>query len=230
MICIGHRGAAGWEPQNTFLAFEKAITLGCDFIETDIHICKSGEMVLCHDAKIDSTSDGIGHIKDLTLEELRTFDFGKHQQIMTFEELLDQCRDRINLNLELKSDGSGAATAALLTDQIRLGTWKPYQLLITSFNHLELQIFHTLAPAIPTGALIKSVLIDEAEYVTSLGCKALVASLEFTSVELVRQMHAARIAVYVYTANDPRDIDYFIEMGVDGIISNYPDRVITKIR
>ncbi len=229
MICIGHRGAAGWEPQNTCLAFDKAITLGCDYIETDIHICKSGEMVLCHDARIDSTSDGKGFIRDLTLKELLTFDFGKNQQIMTLEELLEQCRGKINLNLELKSTGSGAAVAATLTREIQSGNWNPSQLLITSFNHLELQSFHSLASSIPTGALIKSVLIGQADYIRSLGCDTLVGSLEFASKELVRSMHTAGIQILVYTVNDPRDIDHMIEIGVDGIISNYPDRVLNKI-
>ena len=229
MICIGHRGAAGLAPQNTISSFEKAIALGCDCIETDLHICKTGELVLCHDARIDSTSNGTGYIKDITYNELRSFDFGDGQQIMTLEELLELCRGKIDINIEMKSDGAGKAAALMLNEQIAAGKWSEENLLITSFNHPELMDFHALAPDIPIGALIKSILIDEAAYVKDLECTTVVVSLEFINKRFVEDMHAAGIKVYVYTVDDPRDIEHIIRIGVDGIIGNYPDRILEGI-
>ena len=230
MICIGHRGAAGSAPQNTRISFTNAIESGCDYIETDVHLCKSGEAVLCHDARIDSTSNGSGEIAELSLTELRSFDFGRGQRIMTLTELLDLCAGKIRLNLELKSEGSGAYTARLLGRQFQANAWKPEDILVTSFNHRELRHFQSAAPQVPTGALIKAVLVDEAAYVDSLGCSVLVSSLEFINAQLVSDLHALGKQVFVYTVNEPEDITRMGRIGVDGIISNFPERVLAIYR
>lgn len=225
MVRIGHRGAAGWEPQNTISSFKKAIALDCDVIETDLHVCRSGEIVLCHDARIDKSSDGAGLIADLTLDELKSFDFGKGERIVQLEELLALAEGRVRLNLELKSDGSGIAAASVIEETIRRTSWNAEDFLITSFNHPELVMFHAELPSVPVGALIKSVLIDTVSYLDQLDVSVLVTSLEFINQSLVDDVHDSDRSVFVYTVNEPHDIDRMYELGVDGIISNYPDRV-----
>lgn len=225
MIRIGHRGAAGWEPQNTRLSFEKAITLGCDFIETDVHLCKTGELILCHDARIDATSNGTGLIAEMSLDELQRYDFGKGQTVMHLEQLLDLAIDRIGLNIELKGPGSGTATAGVLKKElVDPSGWWHNHLMVTSFNHRELRAFQNALPSVPAGALIKAVLLDTAAYLDQLDVSFLVTSVEFIDKDLVGEVHATGRDVYVYTVDDPADIARMQHLGADGLIGNFPDR------
>ena len=224
MVRIAHRGASGWEPQNTRLAFEKAIELGCDLIETDVHVCRSGELVLCHDARIDSTSNGTGLIADMDLEELKQYDFGKGQSIMCLDDLLDLAEGRVGVNIELKSTGSGLSCARVLKQAEQVSSWWADHAVVTSFNHRELTAFHRELPDIRFGALIKSILLDTVSYLHQLDASFLVSSIEFIDKQLVDEVHASDRDVYVYTVNDPVDIERMQSLGVDGLIGNYPDR------
>jgi glycerophosphoryl diester phosphodiesterase len=227
MVRIAHRGASGWEPQNTRLAFEKAIELGCDLIETDVHVCRSGELVLCHDARIDSTSNGTGFIAHMSLEELKQYDFGKGERIMCLEDLLELAETRVGVNIELKSPGSGRSCAHVLKQAVQDSLWWSDHAAVTSFNHRELAAFHALLPDIRTGALIKSILLDTVSYLHQLDASFLVSSIEFIDKQLVDEVHASDRDVYVYTVNDPVDIERMQSLGVDGLIGNYPDRFFT---
>jgi glycerophosphoryl diester phosphodiesterase len=228
MIKIGHRGAAGWEPQNTWLSFKHAISLACDIIETDIRICGTGEAVLIHDAKIKDSSGKIHTVGTLSLTELRTFDLGKNQKIMTLDNLLTKIPGGVNLNLELKSDGSALLTARILRKVILESDWTPENFTITSFNHPELLIFKNELPEIRIGALIKSVMVDPCRYLDTLGISLIVTSLEFVTKNMVDDLHSSGKIVYVYTVDEPEDIKNMFDMKVDGIISNYPDRITFK--
>lgn len=108
MLLFGHRGFSDQYSENTMLAFEKAIECGFDGIETDVHKTKDGVLVLCHDEKIDRTSDGKGYIKDMTYEELCTYNFGTKenpQKIPLLKELLELCKNKdIKINLEIKTN------------------------------------------------------------------------------------------------------------------------------
>ena len=110
MLLFGHRGYSDKYPENTMLAFEKAIEDGFDGIETDVHKTKDGKLVLCHDEKINRTSDGNGYIKDQTYEELLQYDFGyktkyKNQKIPLLKELLELCKGKkILINIEVKTN------------------------------------------------------------------------------------------------------------------------------
>ena len=89
MIIIGHRGAMGYEPENTLRSFQKALDLGVDMIEFDVHLCKSGELVVFHDEKVNRTTNGQGYIAQKSLEKLKELDAGQGEKIPTLEEVLD---------------------------------------------------------------------------------------------------------------------------------------------
>jgi glycerophosphoryl diester phosphodiesterase len=225
MLKIGHRGAAGWEPQNTMSSFRKAVELGCDYIETDIHLCRSGELVLIHDARIDAVSDGSGLVGDMSLAELRAFDFGKGQTLVTLEELFQEVSGRARLNLELKGPDTGAAAAESVQKELAKGTWREEELLVTSFRHSELDRFHQLLPSVPIGVLIKAVLLDTTGYLKRFSPSFLVTSHEFLQKMLVDEVHEAGYRLLIYTVDHPGDIERMYRLGVDGIISNFPDRI-----
>ncbi len=102
---IAHRGFSGMYPENTMEAFKKAVEIGSDGIETDLHITKDGVIVICHDETIDRTTDGSGFIKDYTYRELTEFNAGHGEKIPSLDELMDYMKDKnLLLNLELKND------------------------------------------------------------------------------------------------------------------------------
>ena len=119
VLRIGHRGAAGRAPENTLFSFEKAVLLGCDMTELDVHLCRSGEIVVIHDETVDRTTDGSGRVSDLTLNELKLLNAGQGEAIPTLYEVLSLLRDMISLNIELK----GLGTAKPVSDLVKELGW-----------------------------------------------------------------------------------------------------------
>ena len=102
MYVVGHRGAAGVQPENTLPGFEYALSLGCEYVETDVHLSKDGHSVIIHDDTVNRTTNGQGRVADLTLAELRSLDAGQGRQIPLLQEVLDVVRDIAILLCELK--------------------------------------------------------------------------------------------------------------------------------
>ena len=127
---IGHRGAAGHAPENTQASFRKAIELGCDMTELDVHVCASGDVVVIHDETLDRTTNGKGNVSDHTLTELKQLDAGKGEQIPLLQEVLELLKDRIMLNIELK----GLGTAEPVYKIVKKTGWSNQDLTVTSFN------------------------------------------------------------------------------------------------
>jgi len=106
VLRIGHRGAAGHAPENTLASFRKAIELGLDMTELDVHVCASGELVVIHDENVDRTTNSKGWVSKLSLTELKRLDAGAGETVPTLAEVLDLLKDRIMLNIELKGLGT----------------------------------------------------------------------------------------------------------------------------
>ncbi len=106
VLRIGHRGAAGHEPENTLLSLNKAVELGCDMTEIDVHVCASGEVVVIHDEEVYRTTNGTGFVSQMSLDALKALDAGKGESIPTLEEVLSALKGRIQLNIELKGEGT----------------------------------------------------------------------------------------------------------------------------
>ena len=106
MIRIGHRGAMGYEPENTLRSFKKALALKVDMIEFDVYVCKTGEVVVIHDDKVDRTTNGKGYVVQKTLQELTSLDAGKGEKIPLLEEALDCINKKVQVNIELKGEGT----------------------------------------------------------------------------------------------------------------------------
>jgi len=100
---IGHRGAMGYQPENTLISFEKAIQLGVDMIEMDVEKCKTGELIIIHDQKVDRTTNGEGYVADFSFEEIKKLDAGNGEKIPTVQEVLNLVKNRVKINLELKN-------------------------------------------------------------------------------------------------------------------------------
>jgi glycerophosphoryl diester phosphodiesterase len=224
-LLIGHRGARGLAPENTLRALEAGILAGAPWLEFDVQRHPSGELFLLHDLSLDRSTNGRGLPGELSWEALRALDAGLGERLPTLDEALDLIDQRAGVNIELKTwDGTAAAVAAKLRERVAAG-WPLEQLLVSSFHLPELFEFHQLAPEIPVGALLCGVPLDWAACASELQATSLNLSSEFVDSRLVADAKSRGLAVYVYTVNDPEEYRRLAALGIDGVFTDYPDRL-----
>jgi glycerophosphoryl diester phosphodiesterase len=222
VLRIGHRGAAGHAPENTSASFSKALELGCDMTELDVHLCGSGELVVIHDETVDRTTDGFGQVANLTLRELKQLDAGQGERIPTLEEVLALLKRRIMLNIELKGLGTAKPVLALVES---IG-WRRDALLITSFDWAMLHEYRELDPDARIGPLTYNNLNDAMVFAQSIAAHSINPYHRHLNTGYLREAHGKGFRIYPWTVNQSEDIEHVIKMGVDGVISDYPERVL----
>jgi glycerophosphoryl diester phosphodiesterase len=224
MKIIGHRGAAGHEPENTLISFKKALELNVDMIELDVYVLKTGEIVIMHDNKVDRTTNGTGYVMDYNFSDLRLLDAGHGQKVPLLSEVLDLVDKKVPVNIELKGQGTAKSVAALIETYKDEKGWTDALFIVSSFNHVELAEFIRLMPSIRTGALSEGILLGYSEFAEKLGSFSANMSAEFVTSELVEDAHKRHLEVFVYTVNDESEITRMCSLGVDGVFTNYPDQ------
>lgn len=224
-IKIGHRGACGYEPENTLRSFEKAIELGVDMVELDVYVCISGELVVIHDDKVNRTTNGRGYVIKKSFQKLRNLDAGRGEKIPLLEEVLDLIDKRTGVNIELKGANTAQPVAKIIKKYVKDKGWSYNSFLVSSFNHHELSSFNKLLPQIKVGVLIAKLPVVYGELFEKFNIFSLNISTEFASKEFVDDAHQKGLKVYVYTVNKENDIQKLKAWGVDGIYSNFPDRL-----
>lgn len=225
MLKIGHRGAAGHAPENTLQSFAKALELGANGVEFDVHICKSGEPVVIHDETLERTTNGTGFVKEKTLTELKTLDAGKGEKIPTLTEALDFIDKRVLVMVELKSTDSPGPVADMLQYHVNDRGWEYSQFIVVSFNHHWLAQIRAINPQIAVGATLVGIPLDYARLAADIGAAAINPSIDYVNEDFVTDAHARGLDVYVWTVNAPYKIARAKNLGVDGIISDHPDRL-----
>ena len=235
-LCFAHRGARAHAPENTLLAFALAFDLGADAIECDVQRSRDGQLVIIHDGTVDRTTEGTGYVVELSQAELRGLDAGRAwrlpQRIPTLEETLALVWERAGaINLEVKGEtlDDCLATAQALEGMLR--EQHPAfrkRLLISSFHHPALRLLKDRLPWLRIGALFggewrRRDLIAPAR---ELGAEAIHPALALTTPALVQAAHDAGLRINVWTANRPAHIEQLMRWGVDGIFTDYPERVI----
>jgi glycerophosphoryl diester phosphodiesterase len=238
---LGHRGFSGKYPENTRLAFIKAIEEGhADGFESDVHLSSDGEPVVIHDHDLSRTTNGSGRVGNTTFAELRKLDNGvwkgrefAGQHILHLDELLEIVAEyRVFLNLEIK-------TGEIFYKDIEekcvrrinaLGLGK--QVLISSFNHISAGRCREIDPSLRTGFLYESPLIDADQYAKAHHADAIHPRLSclYYSPELTARAHEKGLEVNTWTVNTEEDIRYCVKLGVDSIISNYPDKTAAVLK
>ena len=235
MKVFAHRGASGDYPENTMLSFRKSLEIGVDGIELDVHKSKDGELVVIHDEDIQRTFKGKGLVKDYTLEELQQFTCRKfefvnndHCKIPTLRDVFELIKDEdITLNIEAKTD-----LIHYDIEQDILNLIYEYKInnkiLISSFNHDCINIFKNLDSNIHYGALYEyekdySPECNVVDHAKKLNIYSINISQELVTKEVVDMAHENNLKVFVYTVNKPNSMRKMIELGVDGVFSDYPD-------
>ena len=217
---IGHRGAAGHAPENTLLSIRKAMALGADMVELDVRRTQDGHLILLHDERVDRTTNGRGAISEMTLNVVRRLDAGEGERIPTLKEVLEMTNDRIGVILEIKSPGL-AEEVATTVRQCRFRG----RLLYASFLHSELAGVRAVIPSANTMALLESGSSLSPSDFAKMNISSVGLPLDPRTRQKVESFHAASFAVFVYTVNDPADIAWVKSQGVDGIISDFPERI-----
>lgn len=225
-LCIGHRGAMGHAPENTLASVREALALGATCIEVDVYAV-DGKLVVFHDDRLERTTNGNGYLCDKSFDYLRSLDAGSGEQIPTLDEVCDLIDRRAGLNIELKGPDT-AAPVAVFISRLVSKDWPLPSILVSSFNHRQLAELRWLNPDIRLGALTASLPVDNARFAESLEAFSVHPSLEFIDRAFVSDAHARGLKVYVYTVNHPDDITKMRDFGVDGVFTNYPERVLER--
>jgi glycerophosphoryl diester phosphodiesterase len=223
MLKIGHRGACGYEPENTLRSFAKALELGVDIVELDVHVCASGELVVIHDDTVDRTTNGIGRVADKTLAELQTLDAGKGEKVPTLREVLDVVNRQCQVNVELKGKDTATLVAKLVDEYVNEHGWQHDDFLVSSFNYKALEKCKELSSHTRMSVLLEEEPSDFHRFIEKFNVYSVNPSLDFVNQEFVNDAHSHNQRVFVWTVNEPHDIERMKKLGVDGVFSNFPN-------
>lgn len=232
MKVIAHRGASGYAPENTLAAFKKAIDVNCDGIEFDVQMTMDGEIIVCHDYSVDRTTNGSGYIKNLTLKEIKDLDAGswfdkrfKGERIPTLEEVFKIIPPGILMNIEIKNLALERRDIEQKVVDLILKYNRIDDVIISSFDHLSLKTVREINKDIKIGVLTYAYLLDAINYIKSheFDAYSIHPSEEYLNKSLIKEAHDNGYKVFSYTVNDREIADIFKNMGVDAIITNYPD-------
>lgn len=228
LLCFAHRGASGHEPENTLSAVEKAIVLGADWIEVDVYAVER-ELIVIHDERLERTTNGTGFVMDKTLEYLRSLDAGKGQRIPTLRDVFDCVDRRAGINVELKGLETADLTVSLINEYINERKWDYEQFIVSSFHRRELARARKLDPHIRIGIVLGGFHRHYKKFVSQVATHAVHPLIDLVNAEFVRSAHERGLKVFVYTVNHPKDIARVAAMGVDGIFTDFPERVTKRI-
>ena len=226
-LSIGHRGAKGYIAENTYESISKAIELGVDGIEIDVFKCASGELVLFHDKNLKELTGESGLIENLTIKELEQFLVLGKYKIPTLKDVLTRIETPLFVNIELNGLNTAQSTSKIIKDLSKNTSWSLEHFIVSSFNWNELEQFRSIDKNTPVGVLVsKSMSINEAiEFGKKINAQAIHPNFKLLNDKTVKKIKNNGFKVYTWTVNDKDDINFMKKLKVDGIISDYPDRI-----
>lgn len=222
---IGHRGAKGYVAENTLESIQKALDLKVEGIELDVHVCATGELMVLHDFTLDRTTNGSGEIALKTYSELKTFRIDGEYKIPLLTEVLDLIEGKCDINIELKGLNTAKATCEIIEKYITENSWNYSDFLVSSFQKNELFEVYHINPEIPIAVLSKASVTEAIELAKKLKAVAIHPGIGIITRENTQRAQAQGLKVNVWTVNELEAISRMIDFGVDGIISDFPDRI-----
>ena len=225
MLNIGHRGAKGYEPENTLLSFQKAIDIGVDGIELDVHLSSDLAIMVIHDETLDRTTNGKGFVNELSLQELKTFQIEKENTIPTLIEVFDLVNKHCFINIELKGNGTSKPVINLIEHYIEEKNWNYGHFIISSFNWSALQEVRKWNAKIPIGVLTHTDLDLAIAFAKFIKAETIHSYFHLLTKENTKKMQNEGFKVFAWTVNETEDIQKIKSFHVNGIISDFPDRI-----
>ena len=236
MLAIAHRGASGYAPENTLAAYRRAVAQGVTFIETDLHLTRDAHFIAVHDETVDRTTNGQGAVHQMTLAELRRLDAGSwfasefmSERIPTLEEILEFAKKNdVVFYLELKPNGFWGGEHALIS-ALR-GASEIARSVIISFDPAILASLRKIEPTLMTGLLYDGSVDKPFEKALEIGARQLVVRGDLVTPNLLQQARKQDLQVVCWTVNSPAHMRMLVAAGVDGIMSDYPDRLLAALK
>jgi glycerophosphoryl diester phosphodiesterase len=225
ILKMGHRGANGYEPENTLVSFQKAIEMGADGIELDVHLSSDGHLVVIHDETIDRTTNGKGTVNQLTLQELKSFRINDQYEIPTLEEVFDLINKRCFINVELKNQDTAEQVVQLIERYISEKNWDHTHFLVSSFDWNALQQVRLLNEDIRIGVLTETDLDLAISFARFMKAEALHPDFQLLTNEYTTKIQEKGILVFPWTVNEMEDIQKMKSFKVNGIITDFLDKV-----
>ena len=232
-LVIAHRGAKAVAPENTLLAFERAMQMGADMIELDLHATRDGHVVVIHDNDLRHTTNLRGKVSEMILDEVRRADAGKGERVPTLPETLELTRGKIQLYLEIKDRKAAAETVRMVRE---FGVKN--EVMLASF---DLDLMRELGNEISDielglilGNATLNLFVRWREAFPEIALKnynyqTLCMQVKLCSARLARNIKQQGKKLYAWTANSEREYQTMLERGVDGICTDTPDRLITYL-
>ena len=257
VLVIAHQGGEGLRPSNTMTAFANAVALGVDVLETDVHATADGELVMMHDDTVDRTTDGSGILREMTLAEVQALDAGYYWtdddgqsypyrgqglRVPTLRDLLTAF-PQMRFNVEIKEQEPPVAEP--LCDLIReLGMAE--QMLVASFNEAAIVAFRQACPEVATSMVQAEIIpffalsklwlgatyqpqVEAIQVPEFRGGIVPWGDLRVVNGRFVRDAQHHNIEFHVWTVNETDDMQRMLDWGVDGIITDRPDRLLALL-
>ncbi len=234
-LSIGHRGASGYEPENTLRSIRHALELGADGVEIDVRLSADAYPVVIHDAKLHRTTGAPGLVSRHPLSFLRTLDAGEGEMIPTLAEVLALVGEQERfLNIELKSPGSAIATVREIGRSLAEGhRWSPDRLVVSSFDRDELRLLrHELdnqpevGEVTSLGLLLSRPALHLSRIITGLRATWLHVPRQLAGARIIARGHDLGAKVLIFTVNGPAEAAQLRQAGADGIFTDYPGQPV----
>jgi glycerophosphoryl diester phosphodiesterase len=213
---VGHRGAAGTEPENTIRSFKCAGRMGVDYVELDVRRCKTRELVVMHDPTVDRTTNGKGVVRNLSISEIRSLDAGKGEKVPLLSEVVVLAKSNFNLFVEVKEPGTEEEILSMLRMS---GLSKSF---IISFFHNSIRDLKRVHPSLRCGVIFSEEPVRPWRLALDANANMISPNLAYTTSELVEGAHKHGLLVQVWPVNTLEDFARAIEAGVDGVAGDYP--------
>ena len=227
-IVISHAACAGHAPENTLAGVRAALRIGADAIEIDVQCSADGIPVLMHDLTVDRTTGGSGPVARLTLEQLRALHAGGQEPVPALAEVLALTKGSALLVAEIKQPGIEEQVAAVVREAGALG-----DVMVWSFFAQALAAMRQAEPLLPAGLLIAPQALPSwpqmREAALRMGLQAVSVFHLGITEEIARQARRSALTLYAWTADAEPDIQRLIELDVDGIVTNFPDRALALL-
>ena len=212
---IGHRGAAGLEPENTLRSFRRAAAEGVDAVELDLRLSRDGRLIMLHDPTVDRTTNGSGPVADMTLDEIQRLDAGLGERIPTLEETLDAIE--LPIHAELKTVEAAGPLADLIFARGLAQRVTPISFQAEALRRIKLSLLN-----LPVGLIVSGAVYS---LVPALQIGSALVSLEaaYLSAAVVESCREASVHVTAWTVNEPEEMRRVFDLEVDGIVTDRPD-------
>jgi glycerophosphoryl diester phosphodiesterase len=223
MLKFGHRGAAAYAPENTIESFEKALQIGVDYIELDVHLSNDNQLVVIHDYEVDRTTNGKGKVAEMNLEQIKSLVIAHRLTVPTLTEVFDYIDRRCKINVELKCFASATEVVKLIDLYVNQKDWQYDDFVISSFDWEALTQVHLLNNKLKIAVLTENNVRTALSFAKWIQAIAVNPNYQLLTKELTQEIQEAGFLVIPWTIDSQAAIALVKSYGVDGIFSDNPD-------